>query len=331
MAVSRKPLVLPFAALAVLAAGWSAYWFVGARVTANGVANWMAREEEHGRRWTCRDQTIGGFPFRFELRCAAVAVDGSQAKQPFLAEAGALRAVALAYRFNHVIAEIDGPAAVTAPTGEQFVATWDSLRASAIVRGGRLEGHDGVAAKLRVAKLDGGGEILLMTADELETHMRPTPGAVDTAFDLAVEGRAVVSRQIDGVLGGAESGDLVLRATVTRADAIGPGAPADNLERWRAAGGKATIAQFRINRGKIALDVAGELSLDDQRKLVGRIEGTAAGLEQFLARGGGVIGGLLNWRAGNDAQRKGLPIALTMKDGRVMMGPVRLGTLAPLY
>ncbi len=332
MPVSRKPLIYPFVALAIAAAGWSAYWVVGARITENGVANWMEREAEHGRNWTCKNQTVGGYPFRFELRCASVVVDGSRARQPFMAQAGELRAVAMAWRFNHVIGEIDGPATVTAPTGEQFVATWKTARASVIVRQGRLDNYDGVAETLRIAKLEGAGEIPLLTAASFESHLRPSPGAQETAFDLALDGRQVASQGLDGILGGTESGDLTVRATVTRTDAFGPGAPIDNLERWREAGGKATITQFRINRGKIALDIAGELALDEQRKVAGRIEGTAAGLEQLLSRGGGALGSVLNWRPGGaDAQRKGLPIAVTMKDGRVMMGPIRIGNLAPLY
>ena len=331
MAVSRKPIIIPIALLAALAAGWSAYWHVGSRITAQGVANWMEREAEHGRKWTCRDQKIGGYPFRFELRCAAVSVDGSQARQPFFAEAGELRAVALAYRFNHIIAELDGPAAVTAPNGEQFAATWDKLRTSTIVRGGRVDAYDSAVSNLRIGRLDGGGQTPVLTATEIETHLRATPGAAEPMLDLVVDGKSLASTQLDQMLGGEGAGDLALRATLTRADAIGPGAPIDNLERWRAAGGKATIAQFKVNRGTVALDVTGELSIDEERKLAGRIEGTAAGLEQLLGRGGGILGGLISWRTRNDTQPRALPVALTLKDGRVMMGPVRLVNLAPLY
>ena len=66
----RWPTVL-IALVLVLAGGWS-----GALVSTRPdraetvIAGWRAREAKAGRIHTCGSQTVGGFPFRFEMRCA---------------------------------------------------------------------------------------------------------------------------------------------------------------------------------------------------------------------------------------------------------------------
>ena len=45
-------------------------WYYGAGVAENTIAGWKAREAQAGRVYTCATQTIGGFPFGIEVRCA---------------------------------------------------------------------------------------------------------------------------------------------------------------------------------------------------------------------------------------------------------------------
>lgn len=328
MPVSRKALFAPPLLLIVAAAAWSAYWFIGSHVTGTAIANWMTRESENGRRWTCHDQRIGGFPFRFELSCSAVSFEDAR----LTGSAGPLRAVALAYKPNHVIAELDGPAQATLPSGQNFKATWTQLRTSTVISGGRLQSYDSVLEGFRASQAGAAGDVPVAQAANLETHLRQTPDAppAEPSFDLAIDGKGVASPLIDALLGSPDPGDLTLRATMTRADAIGAGHPIDNLERWRMAGGKISIAQLKATRGRVALDVKGELGIDDAHRIAGRVEGTAAGLEQLLSRGGGLLGGLINLRQPANPPR-GLPFALTLRDGRVMMGPIALLALQPLY
>ncbi|WP_342360243.1 DUF2125 domain-containing protein [Terrarubrum flagellatum] len=330
MAASRKALLAPPLLLIALGVIWSGYWFVGSHVTGTAIANWMSRESESGRRWTCHGQNISGYPFRFELSCSSVTLEDARA--PVTVTAGPLRAVALAYRPNHVIAELDGPAQAILPSGQKFTANWTQLRMSTQISGGRLAAYDSVLEGFRAAQVDASGEFQIAKAGSLETHLRQTPDVSPDApsFDLAVDGKGVASALIDNLAGSNDPGDLTLRATLTRGDAIGPGNPIDIAERWRLSGGKITVAQLKIARGRIALDATGEFALDDEHRVAGRVEGTAAGFEQLLARGAGALGGLFNIRPSGGAP-KGLPFAVTLRDGRVMLGPLRIATLAPLY
>lgn len=320
---SRKLIFAPFILIALGIGLWSAYWFIGAYVTGTAIANWMTRESEHGRRWTCHNQRIGGFPYRFELNCSAVSIEDARVS----AKAGALRATAMAFRPNHVIAEIDGPAEATLASGQRFAATWTSARSSTIISGGRLQSYDSVLEGFRAVEISANGQAAIAQAASLETHLRQNPASTpdNATFDLAIDGKGVSSPLVDALLRSSDPGDLTLRASATRADAIGAGHPIDNLERWRLSGGKLSISQLKIMRGRIMVDAAGEFMIDDERMIAGRVEGSAAGVEQFLPRGAGALGGLLSGGG------KALPFALNFRDGRVMMGPLRLATLPPLY
>lgn len=324
MASKRKSILAPPLLLLTAIALWSGYWFIGSHVAGTAIANWLTNETGHGRRWTCHDQRIGGFPFRFELTCSSVSIEEGRIR----ASAGPLRAVALAYKPNHVVAELDGPAQATLASGHSFDATWSLLRVSAVVSDGRLQRYDSVVEGFKATQADAPDGAAVAQAASLETHLRIAPDSPPEApsFDVAIDGKGVASPMIDALAGSSAPGDLTLRATMTRADAIGPGDPVDNLERWRLAGGKLIVAQLKATRGRIALDLRGELALDDQHRIAGRVEGSAAGVEQLIG-GGGLLGGL----AALGGSGKGLPFALTFRDGRVMMGPLKLLALQPLY
>src|SRR5258708_34506035 len=66
----RWPLLLPFALVVVLAALWSGAWFTIAARVPDAIADWRAHEARAGRVFVCGSQTIGGFPFRIEVRCS---------------------------------------------------------------------------------------------------------------------------------------------------------------------------------------------------------------------------------------------------------------------
>ncbi len=75
---SRFWLYGPFMLLVVLAAGWSAFWFYARGRIATEIDTALAREVERGRTWTCTDRSIGGFPFRIELRCNALSLTSTR-------------------------------------------------------------------------------------------------------------------------------------------------------------------------------------------------------------------------------------------------------------
>ena len=63
------PVFLPLAFVVVLALGWSGFWFLAAGAAETRIAGWREREANSGRFYNCERQTVGGFPFRIEVRC----------------------------------------------------------------------------------------------------------------------------------------------------------------------------------------------------------------------------------------------------------------------
>ena len=63
---------------------WAGAWYYGAGIAERTIDGWKAREAQAGRVYTCATQTIGGFPFGIELRCADAGAE-LKSNQPPLA------------------------------------------------------------------------------------------------------------------------------------------------------------------------------------------------------------------------------------------------------
>ncbi len=73
--------------LVVLAGLWSGAWYYGAGVVERTIEGWKAREAQAGRVYTCATQTISGFPFGIELRCADAGADLTSTQPPLALKA----------------------------------------------------------------------------------------------------------------------------------------------------------------------------------------------------------------------------------------------------
>jgi len=98
-------LYAPFAALALLACLWSIAWMVIRDRTTAALDAWLEAEAAAGRRWTCADRTVAGFPFRLEIGCGSVSLDRPEGS----AKLGRLVVVAQVYEPGHFVAEATGP------------------------------------------------------------------------------------------------------------------------------------------------------------------------------------------------------------------------------
>src|ERR1700736_6027471 len=66
-------LVLPVLLL-VAGAAWSAFWFFAASQVDVRADAWRAQEAKSGRVYDCAKRSVGGFPFRLEVRCDGASV-----------------------------------------------------------------------------------------------------------------------------------------------------------------------------------------------------------------------------------------------------------------
>ena len=69
--------------LIVLGAGlWAGAWYYAAGKVEETIAGWKEREARSGRVYSCASQTISGFPFSIEVRCANAGAELTSTKPP---------------------------------------------------------------------------------------------------------------------------------------------------------------------------------------------------------------------------------------------------------
>jgi hypothetical protein len=331
---SRLGLFLPYILLAVVAVGWSAGWFWIRGRAAGEIDAWMAREAAAGRTWTCADRTLGGYPFRIELRCSAVTLERTDGRFRL----GPSTAVAQIYQPRLVVFESAGPFHVE--QGDLIGdAAWKGLQGSFH---GAAEGF--TRASLVVDNPDitvKGAEPgpIAVTGRHLELHARPTPGRYESegAVDVSLRLTQAAVPQLDALTGIRDPADLALDAILTQATVLRTGTVARELERWRQAGGTLDLTALSLAKGDQRVQAKGTLALDAGRWAAGQIDLRAAGVDALVGsivgqrfgsdRGalvGQLVGGLLGLSRRPDAEAptgsaplKALP-PLRLVDGRLV-------------
>ena len=330
-AVSRRALYLPFIALGVFCAIWTIVWFVMARGAERVADGFMAREAARGRDWICPNRDLVGFPFRIELRC----------EKPQLIEKGAeglqreatLGALSLHSRVmapGHFIAVLTPPFVARQGSDREMSISWQTARAS--FRGGQ-EGFGDASFEMMAPVVSVGlGEARdqQSRAKEVSIHLRRTPGDV-AGTDLVFRAVDITTPLLDQKIGNPEPVTLELQATAPGL-VFDPKIKAqDALEAWRLANGKARIVLAKVNKGPAAIELGGTIGLDAERRPEGTLQGRARNLEALtsgLARRTGFDIGALLGRLGGT---QGIPVALTLENGKMRFGPFPMIDLPPLY
>jgi hypothetical protein len=331
---SRLGLFLPYVLLAVVVVGWSAGWFWFRTRASSEIDAWIAREQAAGRAWTCADRSLGGYPFRIELRCSAVTLERADGRFRL----GPSTAVAQIYQPRLVVFESAGPFHVEQGNliGD---ASWKNLQGSFH---GAAEGF--TRASLVVDNPDitvTGAEPgpIAVAGRHLELHARPTPGRYesDGAVDVSLRLSQAAVPQLDALTGTRDPADLSLDATLTQATVLRTGTVARELERWRQAGGTLDLTALSAAKGDQRVQAKGTLALDTAHRPAGQIDLRAAGVDALVgtivgqrfgsdkgALVGQLVGGLLGLSRrpdpeapANRAPLKALP-PLRLVDGRLV-------------
>lgn len=330
-ALSRLGLYGPFVLLAIFVVIWSAVWAFGARRVGQVLDGLIAREASRGRDWICPDRSISGFPFRLQLTCA----------KPQLIERGpnglqreaSLAALTLHGRITspgHYIALLESPMTFRLDPDRDVTMRWQSARASFRAGAGSLSEFSLEVVKPEAMLGIGEARDERISARDFAAHFRRSPGDAPGS-DLLLRISEISHPAIDRAIGSPDPLTLEMQATA-------PGLLLDTsrrieevLEAWRLANGQARIVLAKASKGPAALDLSGALGLDGERRLAGNLQGRARGVDQILGgvtrRMGLEIGGLLGRMGGG----QGMPVALTLENGRMRFGPLPLMKLEPLY
>jgi len=335
----RWPLFVPFAVVVVLAIVWSAVWYYAAQIVERNIAAWMDQEARNGRVYTCASRSVGGYPFRIEVRCSDPSAEIKAA--PLALKAKEFVAVAQVYQPNLIIGEIVGPLSIGAP-GQPITLVSDWTLAQASVRLNPMpERISIVIDSAKFEQTNAGTTQPIASAGHIELHVRLTPASEQDKqaleFAATLTGATVPSA---GPLA-TQPFDAQFAAVLRGVGDFRPKSLPARLKEWQAAGGRLEITNARIKQGDAVAVATGDLGLSPSGRVDGTVGVTLAGFEQFvqmLLAGKGKNTGLLAVAGlsflGKPADldgKRAILVPLRFADGAIYFGPILLAKTAPLY
>jgi hypothetical protein len=281
----RRPWLIatPLVLVIVLAAGWSVFWFYAARQANIGIADWHAREAKAGRDFTCASQTIEGFPFRLEVRCADPGLELQNLNPAITLTAKSATVLAQVYDPTLLIGEFAGPLTIgetgRAPT---MSANWTLGQMS--VRGppGAPERASFVLDNPEFARTARATMESVAAAKHLELHGRlldrvPNENAtVEIALKLNGGTAPILHQALT------QPTDADIDAVISGLRDISPKPLVAHLRELAASKGQIDIRQVRISQGDILAIGSGALTLTPDGLLDGRVTMTIAGLDKLI-------------------------------------------------
>ncbi len=281
----RRPwmVALPLVVLLVLAAGWSVFWFFAASATETALTKWQDREAALGRTYRCSEQRVGGFPFRFELRCIDPRAAFSGGERPAALAAEDFIIVAQVWQPNLLIAELKGPLTVGEPD-KPPVLSLDWSLAQASLRGLPIEPErvSIVIDALTAASIESGVQKMLANATRLEAHGRIASGSAreNPVLDLAVRLDQASSARLGEL--GAVPFDADIAGTLHGLTDLSVRSVRTTLRALQAADGRLDITRARVQQGDMIATGSGTLRLTPRGTLDGELEVAVTNLEKLL-------------------------------------------------
>jgi hypothetical protein len=367
---SRRWLYLVFG-IVIAIAGWTAFWFYAADRAKQAIAGWLEREARVGRVYSCDGQSLGGFPFRIEVRCKGAGVELRNMQPPLAVRMGDVLVAAQIYQPTLLIGEWGAPITI-AEQGRQpnMSGSWTLMRTSVRGRPRAPERISLVFDNPAFDRNNNGKPERIAAAKHVEVHARMASGSLQ---DRPVVDLAVSARQ----LAAADMLPLVTQPTDADIDLTLRGMKDLSAKSWpvrfremQESGGKIEVKTARIAQADWIAIGSGTLGLTANGRLDGEIRVTVAGLDKLLQQIGVDVmsrqgpasdklnsafnaldkiapglGNLARDRAapalaagaamlGQQTElegRKAVALPLRFEDGKVYLGPLRIGETQPLF
>jgi hypothetical protein len=276
--------------LLIAAAAWSAFWFYAASEAEVKADAWRAQEARSGRVYDCARRTIGGFPFRLELRCGGAGVSlisqtaGQAAAQtPVAAHLGEILVVAQVYDPKLLIAEFTAPATISDSGGtSSMLVNWSKARSSVVGLPAVPQRASIVFDDASIDRINGSVQLPLARARHVELHGRLAEGsALDhPVIETALKIEAGSVQELHPLL--AQPFDVDARMLLSGLKDMAPKPWPERFRELQAGGGHVEIVQSRIRQGDLIAVAAGTLGLSAQGRLDGELQMTVAGLEKVI-------------------------------------------------
>jgi hypothetical protein len=371
LAPHRRPwlIALPLMLVLLLGVVWSGVWYYAAGEAETRMNAWREQQARAGRVFACGTQTVGGYPFRIEVRCTGASAELKDAQPALSIKLKEILAVAQVWDPKLLIAEFTGPLTVSDP-GQPVhtMAKWTLAQAS--VRGTPAN-PERVSIVVDGLRLEGptAGNSPLFDSKRTEFHARVQFGSWphNPAIDLAVKLVAASAPSVHQAVAQPLDADVVAVLHGMK-DFVGKPLP-ERLREWQAAGGKLEVQSVRLAQAETLANAAGMLALTQRGRLDGALRLTVAGIDRFLPAIGadqpGPLGlsrvapalnaidravpglaqrvapqtqqsiqvgllGLLGQPAEIEGKR-GIAVQLRFNDGAASLGPIPLGNVPPVF
>jgi hypothetical protein len=293
-AVRRRLLFVPFAVVVVLAAAWTGFWFYAAARAEADLAAWRESAGQDGRAQDCASQSIGGYPFRIEVRCGGASLQLKGA--PTLQLKLPLAEVAVqAYDPKLVIGEFAAPLQISEPgQPPALLVQWNVAQGS--VRG-LPSGVERVSLVLvgpsvRASSLAGNDPVLGARRLELHGRQAPASGAGNPTIQAVLRLDAAVVDKLEAIFDAAIADklralaatpiDVEITATLRGVDDISPKPWPLWFKGWQARDGAVAIDNARLAQQDVIATGAGALKLTPRGGLDGELQVTVVGIAKVL-------------------------------------------------
>lgn len=285
---SRWPLFIMPILLLIAAAAWSAFWFYAVSQAEVKADAWRAQEAKSGRRYDCAKQSVGGYPFRLEMRCEGARVtltsQTAGAAQPVTVNLGEIVAVAQVYDPKLLIAEFHAPATISeSQNSPAMQVNWSSARSSvvglpAVPQRGSIVFDDVAVDRINNSSV----QVPVARAKHVELHGRLAEGSVpkDPVIETVLEIEAGSVQDVHPLLARPFAADV--HAKLSGLKDLGPKPWPQRLRELQANGGHVEIVQSRVQQDDLIAVAAGTLELDAQGRIDGELQMTVAGIEKII-------------------------------------------------
>ena len=362
---------VPAAIVALLAVAWSGLWFYAAARAQTAMAGWLDREARLGRIYTCGAHSVGGFPFRIEVRCDNASAELRALQPPLSIKTPGLLVAAQIWQPTLLISEFTGPLQIgDLGASPQMRVNWSLARAS--VRGQpRRPERISVEMDNPVFDRTGAGTERIAAGKHAEFHARMVSGAPDDrpVVDLAAVLVGVSAPALGPFLAQPTDADLDLNLSGLKD--LAPKPWPVRFREIHESGGFLDVRALRVRQAEWAATGSGRLKLTNNGRLDGTLRVTIAGIEKllqqlgvdYLSRPGAgsdkvgaaldaldrmvpglgaiarekaapAIGAGVAAMLGEPTElegRKAVTLPLRFTDGEAFLGPIRVGQTQPLF
>jgi hypothetical protein len=287
----RRPLwqlfLMPILLL-IAAAAWSAFWFYAAAQAEVKADAWRAQEARSGRSYTCAKQSVGGFPFRLEVRCEGARVTltsqtAGAAPTPVTVDLGQILAVAQIYDPKLLIAEFSAPATISESQGAPaMLVNWSKARASVVGLPAIAQRASIVFDDMAIDRTNNAVQVPVARARHIELHGRLAEGSTskDPVIESVLRIDAGSVQEIHPLLARPFAAEI--RAKLAGLKDLAPKPWPERFRELQAGGGHVEIVQSRIQQDDLVAVASGNLTLTPQGRLDGELQMTVAGLEKII-------------------------------------------------